>query len=43
VILAALAAEGQSVISGIGFVERGYERIHQKLSQLGANMQRIDE
>jgi UDP-N-acetylglucosamine 1-carboxyvinyltransferase len=40
VILAALAAEGKSVISGIDFVDRGYEGIDQKLTQLGARIER---
>jgi len=41
VILAALAAEGKSVISGTGYVDRGYERVHEKLAQLGAQIERI--
>ena len=41
VILAALAAEGQSVILDIGFVDRGYEGIDAKLSQLGARIHRV--
>jgi len=40
VILAALAAEGTSRISAMGYVDRGYEDIHQKLSQLGARIER---
>jgi len=41
VILAALAADGKSVISDIGYVDRGYEGIDQKLTQLGASIDRI--
>jgi UDP-N-acetylglucosamine 1-carboxyvinyltransferase len=41
VILAALAAEGQTSISDMGYVDRGYERIHQKLAQLGARIERV--
>jgi len=41
VILAALAAEGESVISGTGFIDRGYERIHEKLARLGAHVDRV--
>jgi len=41
VVLAALAAEGQSVISGTAFIDRGYERIHEKLARLGAHVERV--
>jgi len=41
VILAALAAEGQSIISDIGFVDRGYEKIDEKLAQMGAHVRRV--
>jgi UDP-N-acetylglucosamine 1-carboxyvinyltransferase len=40
VILAALVADGRSVVSGIGYVDRGYEGIHKKLTQLGARIER---
>jgi UDP-N-acetylglucosamine 1-carboxyvinyltransferase len=39
--LAALAAQGTSRIRNIGQIERGYERIDEKLCKLGANIQRI--
>jgi UDP-N-acetylglucosamine 1-carboxyvinyltransferase len=42
-ILAALAAEGQSVIRNIGQVDRGYEKIDVKLAALGARIQRENE
>jgi UDP-N-acetylglucosamine 1-carboxyvinyltransferase len=41
-ILAALAAEGQSVIRNIGQVDRGYERIEEKLRALGADIKRVE-
>jgi len=41
VILAALIADGKSVVSDIGYVDRGYEGIHKKLTQLGARIERI--
>jgi UDP-N-acetylglucosamine 1-carboxyvinyltransferase len=41
VILAALVAEGCSVISNLGYVDRGYEGIDTKLAQLGARIQRV--
>jgi UDP-N-acetylglucosamine 1-carboxyvinyltransferase len=40
-ILAALAAEGTSEIRNIGQVDRGYERIEDKLRGLGANIERV--
>lgn len=35
-IVAALIAEGQSEIKGVKYIMRGYERIDEKLRQLGA-------
>ena len=40
-VLAALAAKGKSVISNVGQIDRGYERIEEKLRGLGANIERI--
>jgi UDP-N-acetylglucosamine 1-carboxyvinyltransferase len=40
-ILAGLAAEGQTVISRIYHLDRGYENIEQKLSALGADIKRV--
>jgi UDP-N-acetylglucosamine 1-carboxyvinyltransferase len=40
-LLAALAAEGQSVIRNVGQIDRGYERIEEKLQGLGASIERI--
>src|SRR5213083_2393500 len=39
-LLAALAAQGDSVIYNIGQVERGYERIDERLQALGAQLER---
>jgi UDP-N-acetylglucosamine 1-carboxyvinyltransferase len=39
-LLAALAAEGKSVIRNIGQIERGYEQIDVKLRALGAQIER---
>jgi UDP-N-acetylglucosamine 1-carboxyvinyltransferase len=39
-LLAALAAEGTSEIRNAGQIERGYERIHERLSALGAHIER---
>lgn len=40
-ILAGLAAEGQTEISRIYHLDRGYENIEQKLSALGADIKRV--
>jgi UDP-N-acetylglucosamine 1-carboxyvinyltransferase len=40
-VLAALCAKGSSTIHNIRQIDRGYERIEQKLQGLGANIQRI--
>jgi UDP-N-acetylglucosamine 1-carboxyvinyltransferase len=42
-ILAALVAGGESYIHGVEQVDRGYEKIEERLSQLGANIKRITE
>ncbi|HEX6644213.1 MAG TPA: UDP-N-acetylglucosamine 1-carboxyvinyltransferase [Gemmatimonadales bacterium] len=42
-ILAALAADGQSTIHNIGQIERGYEKIDQRLRDLGADIERVDD
>jgi UDP-N-acetylglucosamine 1-carboxyvinyltransferase len=42
-LLAALAAQGDSVIHNIGQIERGYERIDERLRGLGAQIERVDE
>lgn len=41
-ILAGLAAEGETVINGLKHIERGYEDIEGKLSNVGAQIRRID-
>ncbi len=40
-ILAGLAAEGMSEVKEINHVDRGYERLEEKLSKLGARIERI--
>ncbi|HJZ05354.1 MAG TPA: UDP-N-acetylglucosamine 1-carboxyvinyltransferase, partial [Patescibacteria group bacterium] len=42
-VLAALAAEGQSEIRNVGQIDRGYERIDEKLRALGARIERVRE
>jgi UDP-N-acetylglucosamine 1-carboxyvinyltransferase len=39
-LLAALAADGESVIGNVGQIDRGYERIDERLRALGANIDR---
>lgn len=41
-VLAALAAEGETVISDIKHIDRGYDKIEDKLRQVGASITRID-
>ncbi|MBI4421756.1 MAG: UDP-N-acetylglucosamine 1-carboxyvinyltransferase [Gemmatimonadetes bacterium] len=42
-LLAALAAEGESVIHNIGQIDRGYEHIDSRLRQLGARIERLED
>ncbi len=42
-LLAALAAEGDSVIHNVGQIERGYERIDERLRALGAKIERRED
>jgi len=41
-VLAALAAEGQSEISGVEHIDRGYEKFDEKLRGLGAKIERVE-
>lgn len=40
-VLAGLVAEGETVVDRIYHIDRGYERIEEKLAQLGARIQRV--
>jgi UDP-N-acetylglucosamine 1-carboxyvinyltransferase len=40
-VLAGLAAHGETLVDRIYHVDRGYERIEEKLHQLGANIRRV--
>jgi UDP-N-acetylglucosamine 1-carboxyvinyltransferase len=42
-VLAALAATGSSVIRNVGQIDRGYERVDEKLRSLGAQIERVRE
>jgi len=40
-ILAGLAAEGETVVSRVYHLDRGYERVEEKLMACGAKIERI--
>lgn len=40
-LIAALSAEGKSIINNIDQIDRGYERIDERLSKLGAQIKRL--
>ena len=41
-VCAALAANGESTISGVNFIDRGYQEIEKRLSSLGGKITRAD-
>jgi UDP-N-acetylglucosamine 1-carboxyvinyltransferase len=41
-VIAALCAEGTSTIGNIGQIDRGYERIDDRLRALGAGIERAE-
>ena len=41
-LIAALCAEGTSTIGNIGVIDRGYERIDDRLRGLGADIERVE-
>ena len=42
-VLAGLAAEGETLIDRVYHIDRGYERIEERLSRVGAKIRRISE
>lgn len=42
-VIAALAAEGQTIISRVYHLDRGFERLEEKLSACGADIQRLKD
>ena len=42
-VLAGLAAEGETVVSRVYHLDRGYERLEEKLSGVGADIERISD
>ena len=43
IVLATLAARGKSEVMRVYHVDRGYSRLEQKLSELGADITRVSE
>ena len=41
-VVAALVAKGQTVINGVEHIDRGYERLEERLRGIGANITRTD-
>ena len=42
-ILAGLAANGETIVNRVYHLDRGYERVEEKLAACGADIQRIAE
>ncbi len=42
-LVAAMCAQGTSTINNVGQIERGYERIDERLGELGAKIQRVED
>jgi UDP-N-acetylglucosamine 1-carboxyvinyltransferase len=42
-VIAALAAKGESWIQRVYHIDRGYEKIHEKLAALGMNIERLED
>jgi UDP-N-acetylglucosamine 1-carboxyvinyltransferase len=42
-LLAAMCATGESTINNVAQIERGYERIDERLNALGAKIERVEE
>ena len=42
-VLAGMAADGETLISGIHFIDRGYQNLEKRLTSLGANIVRLEK
>jgi len=42
-VLAGMCAEGETVVRNIHFIDRGYEKLEDTLTSLGATIERVDE
>jgi UDP-N-acetylglucosamine 1-carboxyvinyltransferase len=40
-VLAGLAAHGETVVKNVHFIDRGYERLEETLTSLGASIKRV--
>jgi len=40
-VIAGLAAEGETIVNRVYHLDRGFERLEEKLSRCGANVERI--
>jgi len=40
-VLAALCAEGETTITDVRYIERGYDKLDEKLGNLGAKIERL--
>jgi UDP-N-acetylglucosamine 1-carboxyvinyltransferase len=43
ILMAALCADGETEIDNISQIDRGYERIDERLRELGARIKRVDD
>ena len=41
-VLAALAADGQTLVDRVYHIDRGYEKIEEKLARVGARIERVN-
>jgi len=41
-VLAGLAAEGETIVKNVVFIDRGYERLEETLTSLGADIKRVE-
>ena len=41
-VIAGLAASGETYVTGVEYIDRGYQNLVDKLKQLGADIQRVD-
>ena len=42
-VLAGLAAEGETIVSRVYHLDRGFDRLEEKLSRVGADIARVSE
>ena len=42
-VLAGMAGQGETMISGIHFIDRGYQKLEERLTSLGADITRLEK